>query len=56
MLNNPTPTPWLMEPVDLMLHSQGLSNNSYLFKVHFNIVHLRLGLPKGLFPEGLPVK
>ena len=50
-----------------MPHSQGLSNNSYpvpnnpipridtyLFKVHTNIV--RLGLPKGLFPVGLPVK
>ena len=54
-----------MESGGLMSHSQGLSNNSYpepnqpntyLFKVHSNIVfHLRLGLPKGLFPVGLPV-
>jgi hypothetical protein len=28
----------------------------YFFKVHSNIVlHLRLGLTKGLFPVGLPV-
>ena len=60
-----------MEPGGSMPHSQGLSNNSYpepnqpnsphntyLFKVHSNIVlpSLRLGLPKGLFPEGLPVQ
>ena len=31
--------------------------DTYLFKVHFNIVpHLRLGLPKGLFPVELTVK
>ena len=31
--------------------------DTYLFKVHSNIVlQLRLGLPKGLFPVGLPVK
>ena len=29
--------------------------DTYLFKVHSNIV-LHLGLPKGLFPIGLPVK
>ena len=30
---------------------------TYLFKVHSNIyLHLRRGLPKGLFPVGLPVK
>ena len=59
-----------MEPVGSMPHSQVLSNNSYpdpnqpisphdtyVFKVHSNIVpHLRLGLPKGLFPVALPVK
>ena len=52
-----------------MPHSQGLSNNpypepnqsnsSYFFKVHSNMAmssHLSLGLPKGLFPIGLPVK
>ena len=52
-----------------MPHSQGLSNNSYpqpnqpnqpidtyLFNVRSNIVsHLRLGLPKGVFPVGLVV-
>ena len=35
-------------------------HNTYLIKVHSNIValssHLWLGLPKGLFPVGLPVK
>ena len=31
--------------------------DTYFLKVHCNIVlHLRLGLPKGLFPAGLPVK
>ena len=44
-------TPWLKEPGGSMAHSQGLSNNPYLFKVHSNIV-----LPKGIFPVGLPVK
>ena len=29
---------------------------TYLFKVHSNIVHLRLDFPKGLFPVCLPVK
>ena len=59
-----------MEPGGSMPHSQGLSNNPYpdpnqpnfrtdtcFFKIHSNIVsHLRLVLPKGLFPVGLPVK
>ena len=51
-----------------MPHSRGLSNNpypessqpnssSYFFKIHSNIVHTStLGLPKGLFPVGVPVK
>ena len=52
-----------------MLHSQGLSNNSYpepnqpisLHPISSRSIlilssHLRLGLPKGLFPVGLPVK
>jgi hypothetical protein len=29
---------------------------SYLSKIYFNIVHLRLGLPSGLFPSGFPTK
>ena len=56
-----------MEPGGSMPHSQGLSNNSYpepnqpnyyLFLQGPLILsfHLRLGLPKGLFPVGLPVK
>ena len=60
-----------MEPEGSMPHSQGLSSNryrdpinpipridTYLFKVHSNIVFLGvgLGLPKGLFPVGLRVK
>ena len=55
-----------MEPEGSMPRLQGLSNNprinpipridTYLFEVHSNISsHLRLGLPKGLFPVGLPV-
>ena len=52
-----------------MPHSQGLSNNPYpepnqpnfsyynFFRVHSNIVlHLSLGLPKGLFSLGLPIR
>ena len=59
-----------MEPGGSMSHSQGPFNNpypdrinpttridTYLFKVHSNIVFpSTLGLPKGLFPVGLPVK
>ena len=60
-----------MEPGGSMAHSQGLSNNSYpepkqtQFPALIHISsrytlmlssHLRLGLPKGLFPIGLPVK
>ena len=32
--------------------------DTYFFKIHYNVVpaHLRLGLPKVLFPVGLPVK
>ena len=58
-----------MEPGGSMPHSQGLSNNSYPEPNHFLVLmpissrsililssHLRLGLPKGLFPVGLPVK
>ena len=44
-----------------MPHSQGLFNNpypdTYFFKIHSNIVsHLRLSLPKDLFPVGVPIK
>ena len=45
-----------------MTHSQGLSNNSYPEPNQPNSSililssHLHLGLPKGLFPVGLPVK
>ena len=29
-------------------------SDTYFFKIHFNIAsHLRLGLPKGLFPAGI---
>ena len=54
-----------MEPVGSMPHSQGLSNNSYpepnqhSSPSRFILIlasHLRLDLPKGLFPVGLPVK
>ena len=53
-----------MEPGGSMPHSQGLSNNSYpepnqLNCPHWYLIlssHQRLGLPKGLFPVGLPVK
>ena len=53
-----------------MPHSQGLSNNpypelrinpipcidTYFFKIHSNILHVRLGHLKDLFPVGVPVK
>ena len=60
-----------MEPGGSMPHSQGLSNNSYpepnqtqlpaLIPISSRSIlilssHLCLGLPKGLFPVGLPVK
>ena len=55
-----------MEPVGSMPHSQGLSNNSYPEPNQPNFPHsrsililsshLRLGLPKGLLPVGIPVK
>ena len=60
-----------MEPEGSMPHSQGLSNNSYpesnqpqfLVLIHISLrsvqilpFHLCLGLPKGLFPVGVPVK
>ena len=55
-----------MEPGGSIQHSQGLSSNpypesnqpnySYFFKIYSNIVLLRLGLPKGVFPVGVPVK
>ena len=43
-----------MEPRGSMPHSQGLSNNSYPEPNQPTSPHL--GLPKGLFPVGLPVK
>ena len=64
-------TPWLTEPGGSMPHSQGLSNNPYpepnqpnsnsLIPISSRSIqilssHLRLGLPKGFFPVGLPVK
>ena len=45
-----------MEPEGSMPHSQGLSSNSYPEPNQPNSPHLRLGLSKGLFPVGLPVK
>ena len=45
-----------MEPGGSMPHSQGLSNNSYPRSILILSFHLRLGLPKGLFPVGLPDK
>ena len=57
--------PWLMEPGGSMPHSQGLSDNPYpelnqpnytLRSILILSSRLRLGLPKSLFPVGLPVK
>ena len=45
-----------MEPGGSMLHLQGLSSNPYpyfLRSIERVCSHLRLGLPKGLFPVGL---
>ena len=42
-----------------MPHSQGLSNNPYPGPNQPTLIlssHLRLGLPKGIFPVGLPVE
>jgi hypothetical protein len=30
------------------------SYHSIISKIYFNIIHLRLGLPSGLFPSGFP--
>ena len=63
-------TPWFMEPGGSRLLSQGLSNNPYpepyqqflvlifisLRSILILSSHLRIGLPKGFFPIGLPVK
>ena len=55
-----------MEPGGWMSHSQGLSNNHlsqflvlvpiYLRSILILCSHIRLGLPKGLFPVVVPVK
>ena len=50
-----------MEPGGSMLHSQGIYNNPYPAPNQPNSVltlssHLRLGLPKSLFPVGVSVK
>ena len=59
-----------MEPEGSMPHSQGLSNNPYPERInpipHIDMYfltsililssHIRLSLPKGLFPVGLPTK
>ena len=63
-------TPWLMEPGGSMPHSQGLSNipflnsikpipriDTYFLRYILTLPsQLRLVLPKGLFPVGVPVK
>ena len=62
-------TPWLMEPAGSMPHSQRLSNylypepNQFLvltpISLGWNIIlatHICIGLPRYLFPVGLPVK
>jgi hypothetical protein len=68
ILQTPILTPWLMEPGGSMPHSQQPSNNPYPEPNQTNSAHLssrsilifsfhlRLGLSKGLFPVGLPVK
>ena len=59
-----------MEPEDSLPHSQVQANcpcpeshhpvhalMPYILKIHLNIIlHLRLGLPTGLFPSGFPTK
>ena len=51
-----------MEPEGSMPHSQWFSNNAYPEPIHISLrstlilfFHLRLGLPNGLFPVGLPI-
>ena len=57
-------TPWLIKPGGSMPHSQGPSNNPYPESNQPNSSsrsililssYLCLGLPKGVFPVGLPV-
>ena len=45
-----------MESGGSMPHSQGLSSNSYPEPNQTTSSYLRLVLPKGLFPPGVPVK
>ena len=45
-----------MEPGGSTLDSQGPSNNPYPEPNQLNSSHLRLGLPKRLFPAGAPDK
>ena len=64
-------TKWLMEPGGSIMHSQKLSNDPYpesnepqflvLIPIYLRSIlilssHLCLGLPKDLFPEGIPAK
>ena len=45
-----------MESRGLMTHTQEISNNPYPEPNQLNSSHLRLDLPKGLFPVGIHVK
>ena len=43
-------------PVPILSQLHPVSTPSHFLKIHLNIIHLRLGLPNGLFPSGFPTR
>jgi hypothetical protein len=54
-LQEPSTSPY-PEPDQSTLYHSILSLSLSLSKIHFYIIHLRFGLPSGLFPSGFPTK
>ena len=43
-------------PVPILNQLHPISTPSHFPKIHLNMIHLRLGLPNGLFPSGFPTR